>query len=74
MLVSFPAAVNGFNFPTCRSDLNCDGVVDDTDLDILLACWGSTPKGACAGADINGDGNINASDLSILLSDWGPCS
>ncbi len=54
---------------SCLADLNGDGVVDATDLAILLGAWGS---GAPA-ADLDGDAAVNASDLAILLGAWGPC-
>lgn len=55
---------------TCAvpGDLNGDGVVDVSDLLILLSAWG-----ACSGcsADLNGDGVVDVSDMLILLSAWG---
>jgi outer membrane protein assembly factor BamB len=48
-------------------DLNGDGLVDQIDLDQLLAGWGRTDKPP---ADINRDGIVDAVDLSILLSNW----
>jgi Dockerin type I domain len=49
-------------------DLNNDGVVNITDLSILLTNWGTSNQIA----DINNDGKVNISDLSIMLSHWGP--
>jgi hypothetical protein len=52
---------------TCEpADLNCDGVVNASDLAILLGSWG----GAGA-ADLNGDGVVGAQDLAVLLGSWG---
>ena len=48
-------------------DTNGDGVVDASDLAILLGAWGS----ADPAADLNGDGSVDASDLAILLGNWG---
>ena len=48
-------------------DLNGDGVVNGTDLGILLAAWGTNDPIA----DINGDGDVNGADLAILLGNWG---
>jgi len=59
--------------PQCpiSADLNCDGVVDVSDLLILLANWGACPpSGDCTG-DINEDGTVDVSDLLILLANWG---
>ncbi|MFM7051762.1 MAG: dockerin type I domain-containing protein [Planctomycetota bacterium] len=49
------------------ADLNGDGIVNASDLSILLGAWGSSNPVA----DINDDGSVNASDLSILLGSWG---
>lgn len=53
--------------PPEPEDLNQDGVVDGTDLGILLGSWGP-----CAGcpADINGDGTVDGTDLGLLLGAW----
>jgi len=52
-------------------DLNGDGVVNVSDLLILLSAWGDCPVGAPCPADLNGDGVVNVSDLLILLANWG---
>lgn len=52
-------------------DLNGDGVVDVSDLLILLAAWGPCPDGATCPADMNGDGAVDVSDLLTLLANWG---
>ncbi len=56
--------------PTITGDLNGDGVVDVSDLLILLAAWGGCPLNTCP-ADLNGDGIVDVSDLLILLANWG---
>lgn len=50
------------------ADLTGDGIVNVTDLLMLLSGWG-----ICAGcpADITGDGLVNVTDLLTLLSAWG---
>ncbi len=50
-------------------DLNDDGIVDGTDLGILLSSWGE-----CRGciADINGDGVVDGTDLDLMLGNWTP--
>jgi hypothetical protein len=54
--------------PTTKvGDLNSDGVVNITDLSILLSSWNTTNSTA----DINKDGTVNILDLSILLSNYG---
>ncbi|MSR45220.1 MAG: hypothetical protein EXS15_07705 [Phycisphaerales bacterium] len=47
------------------ADFNGDGVVNGTDLTILLSNWGGTGQG-----DASGDGIINGTDLSVLLASW----
>ncbi len=49
------------------ADINGDGVVDVSDLLLLLSAWGES----CTMADLNDDGNVNVSDLLLLLSNWG---
>jgi hypothetical protein len=53
-------------------DLNGDGVVDGSDLLLLLGGWGPCPGSSqwCA-ADINDDGTVDGSDLLLLLANWG---
>lgn len=54
-------------------DIDGDGVVDVTDLLVLLAAWGPCPKPcppSCA-ADINDDCIVNVTDLLTLLANWG---
>jgi len=52
-------------------DLNCDNVVNVSDLLILLGAWGTCSDPENCPADINGDGVVNVSDLLILLANWG---
>ncbi len=49
-------------------DLNGDGVVDQTDADILKQNWGDC---RCCAADLDGDGTVGILDLLILLANWG---
>lgn len=67
------AAIKAWPFgpPSVPGDLNGDGVVDATDLAMLLGDWG--PVGNCdpIPADVNGDCAVDATDLAILLGDWG---
>ena len=50
-----------------EGDVNGDGVVNTTDLLLLLGAWGDCP--GCP-EDINGDGVVNTADLLILLGNW----
>ena len=54
--------------PSNPADLNGDGVVNGTDLGLLLGSWGACP--GCP-ADLNGDGVVNGTDLGLLLGAWG---
>ena len=59
----------------CDGDLNDDGLVNVSDLTILLGMWGHEcePVGDVCRPDINHDRIVNVSDLQILLGAWGPC-
>ena len=56
--------------PPCAGDVSDDGVVNTTDLLLVLGNWGECP--GCA-ADVDGDGDVNTIDLLLLLGAWGPC-
>lgn len=62
----------GFLVPTpaCVGDLNSDGVINTTDLTILLGRFGLSGQGLANG-DLNGDGVCNTADLTILLGAFG---
>lgn len=47
-------------------DLSGDGVIDSTDLNIVLASFGTGP-----GGDVNGDGKTNSADLNLVLAAFG---
>lgn len=54
-------------FDCVPGDLDCDGVVGNVDLALLLGAWGtSTPA-----YDLTGDGLVGADDLAVLLGSWG---
>lgn len=52
-------------------DLNGDGVVDVSDLLVLLGAWGPCPRGNECPADLNDDGTVDVFDLLVLLANWG---
>jgi hypothetical protein len=64
------AGIDNFGYQPCDGDLNGDGVVDVSDLLILLSAWGQVG----VPGDINGDGAIDVADLLLLLGAWGPCA
>jgi len=51
-------------------DLDGDGFVGQSDLDIILAGWGDSPP-ADPRADPSGDNMVGQADLDIVLDDWG---
>ncbi|MFO0840543.1 MAG: hypothetical protein U1D55_18705 [Phycisphaerae bacterium] len=53
-------------------DINGDGAVDESDLGILLAAFGtcSGDPGYVPGADFDHSGCVNESDLGVLLAGW----
>ncbi|MCH8823802.1 MAG: hypothetical protein IH984_09880 [Planctomycetes bacterium] len=53
------------------ADLNADGVVDLSDLIILLGFWGPCPNPPIeCQADLFSDGIVNTQDLLILFASW----
>ena len=54
------------NNESSNADINNDGVVDGSDLGLLLGQFGQTTSRG----DVNGDGKVDSSDLNILLKTW----
>jgi hypothetical protein len=54
--------------PPCPADLDGSGVVDVSDLLMLLGNWGGSDIG-----DIDGSGTVDVGDLLLLLGAWGEC-
>ena len=54
----------------CDPDIDRDGVVSATDLQLLLDAWGRCAELPCD-ADLDGDGAVSTIDLFILLAAWG---
>ena len=53
--------------PACQpADLDCSGVVDGTDLGLLLGAWSTSGPG-----DLDGSGVVDGTDLGLLLGSWG---
>ena len=67
-----PTSMTGGGFwtlaapPSCPADLDSDGLVNSTDLTILLGAWAA---GTAAG-DIDRDDDIDSADLTLLLGAW----
>jgi len=52
-------------------DADGSGVVDVSDLLIVLSSWGECPgSGEPCPADFDGSGTVDVDDLLILLSAW----
>ncbi len=52
-------------------DLNDDGVVNFTDLNLVLSNFGAMGEPGMTPGDANGDGAVNFTDLNIVLSGFG---
>ena len=49
-------------------DVNCDGLVNVTDLLAIVAVWGSCNE-VCA-EDIVPDQNVGVTDLLLVIANW----
>jgi len=57
---------------TLPGDLDGDGFVGSSDLDIVRANWGqSVSAGDLAMGDPSGDGTVGSADLDIVRANWG---
>ena len=53
-------------------DLNSDGYVGSSDLDIVRGNWGATvTPGDLASGDVTGDGYVGSGDLDTVRGNWG---
>jgi len=53
-----------------RGDLNLDGIVNSSDVPLLLNVWGTSSATPIIG-DLNRDGLVNGADFALLLGHWG---
>lgn len=51
----------------CPGDADGDGMVDFSDLNVVLGSWGMV----VGAGDVNGDGIVNFDDLNTVLNNWG---
>ena len=54
----------------CTADVNTDGVVDVSDILLVIGAWG--PCKGCD-ADVTGDSMVDVSDILVVIAHWGPC-
>ena len=58
--------------PYIPGDLNQDGNVNSSDLDVIRAHWGETvTPGDLLSGDGSGDGLVNSDDLNLVRANWG---
>jgi len=59
--------------PVIEGDINTDGKVDEHDLGILVAAYGSTPSAPNwnLSADINGNKIVEVQDLFVIGTNYG---
>ena len=55
----------------CTGDLNGDGIIDISDLAMLLANFGTLAGATFEDGDSDGDGDVDIGDLAALLSNFG---
>jgi len=56
--------------PARSGDANGDGLVNITDLLLIIKLWGDWPVGSTCGPDLNMDGYVNVDDLLLCINDW----
>jgi hypothetical protein len=52
-------------------DINGDGVVNVSDLLLMISAWGECGDPVNCPADVNGDGYVSVTDLLIAIGNWG---
>jgi hypothetical protein len=52
------------------ADINADGYINNTDLNVILNNWGQSLSGKANG-DVNNDGIVDVSDFEIMAEWWG---
>ena len=56
--------------PARPGDANGDGLVNGTDLALILGYWGQYPTDGVCGPDLDMNGVIDGVDLTLCLGDW----
>ena len=55
----------------CFYDFNKDGKIDEVDMNLLLALWGTDGVFDMFRADVNKNGVVDSADLGLVLGAWG---
>ena len=76
MPLTAPTSYVCTNFPEIEppnpGDLNDDGIVGSSDLDLVRSHWGqSVDPGNGLMGDATGDGLVNSADLDLVRANWG---
>ncbi|RLS87874.1 MAG: hypothetical protein DWI10_09620 [Planctomycetota bacterium] len=58
---------------SCPADLDGNGEINSSDLEIILDKFGTDGGKDYPNADIDGSGIVDAADLTAILSGWGAC-
>lgn len=60
----------------CPADVLADGVINSSDIGMVLGAWGSTTSEVYENptVDINQDGIVDGVDLCLVLMNWGICT
>ncbi len=59
---------------SCAGDVVASGVVDVTDLLLVIGNWGACPpEPECCAGNTNADAVVNVTDLLQVIGDWGAC-
>jgi hypothetical protein len=67
LLIALLATASPAQSTALRGDANCDGQVDQTDVDAVLAIVFGGPN-ACDSSDVNGDGRVSVADATAVLA------
>ena len=59
-----------YRIASLPGDLNIDGVVSSSDLDLVRALWGKTVEPGPRNGDPSGDGLVGSLDLDIVRANW----
>jgi hypothetical protein len=63
---------DGGSCEPCPGDVNDSGIVNATDIAVILGAWG-TNGGKFPRSDTDGNGIVDAADLAVVLGGWGNC-